>query len=89
MKSKKINRDKLIRMRINYADDISCDVCNNPKTKSLELFDLMLGNDIICICDLCVNTLFSKTLKASTSLNAKLKTPRDMKIIRGRHINNI
>lgn len=74
-----------IKMRVNKdGDDIRCQCCNQSRKNSLEMFDIMVGNIYLRICDQCNETLFSKTLKATCMVNRKLKSPADMAVIRKR-----
>lgn len=74
-----------IRMRVNKDENPVCKVCGNGKKKSLEFFDIAFTDKhIITICDSCNEDLFNKTLKATCSVNAKLKSHRDLAIIQNR-----
>ena len=75
-----------IKMRVNKdGDDIMCQCCNQSRKNSLEMFDMMVGNTYLRICDQCNEVLFSKTLKATCMVNHKLKSPADMAVIRKRN----
>lgn len=74
----------MIRMRTNKNPDAVCCDCGRTREEALELFDVCIGGTIFTICDLCDDILLSKTLSASCSVNAKVKNPADMKIIRKR-----
>lgn len=77
-----------IKMRVNKdGDDIRCQCCNQSRKNSLEMFDIMVGDTYLRICDQCNETLFSKTLKATCMVNRKLKSPADMAVIRKRSQN--
>lgn len=73
-----------IKMRISKAQDATCFECGDPREKVLEMYDICVGGMIITICDKCNEQLFTKALKANCSLNAKLKSKRDLSIIRSR-----
>lgn len=71
-----------IKMRSNNDEDAICKVCGNGQDNSLGMFDIAFTKKhIITICDDCNNQLFSKTLKASCMINAKLKKKKDLDII--------
>ena len=77
--------DMAIKMRVNKdGDEIRCQCCNQNRKNSLEMFDLMVGQTYLRLCDVCVEQLFSKTLKATCMVNRKLKSPADMRVIRKR-----
>lgn len=72
-------------MRENSSNkDTRCQNCGCKKDQVLLMFDLKIGNEIITICDECNALILSKTLAAEVRKNAKVKTPRDMRIIRTR-----
>lgn len=70
-------------MRINKSD-CNCNSCNASSEESIEMFDIKIGNFQIVVCDNCMNVLFQKTLKATCIVNAKLKTKKDLAIIKKR-----
>lgn len=75
-----------IRMRVNKDPQSICKVCRTSREKSVEMFDIAFTDKhIITICDKCNNDLFKKVLKADCSVNAKLKTKKDLAIISKRH----
>lgn len=77
-----------IKMRVNKdGDDVRCQCCNKSRKNSLEMFDIMVGNTYLRICDQCNEVLFGKTLKATCMVNRKLKSPADMAVIRKRNQN--
>lgn len=75
-------------MRINKDDEAICCECGNDREKSLELYDICIGGNIITICDECNDKVLSKTLSASCRLYERLKTKTDLRIIRNRSIRN-
>lgn len=77
---------KSIRIRINKQEHMSCVNCLSPRNKSLELYDIQIGELIQTICDECMSVLNHKSLIAVCNLNGKVKNPRDMKIINSRKI---
>lgn len=76
-----------IKMRSNNHPDAVCCECGSPQSKVLNMFDLCIGRTILTICDLCNDKIFFKTLNAECMKNERVKTPRDMAIIRERKNN--
>lgn len=80
-----------IKMRINNeGENVRCQVCNTDRKNSLEMFDIAIGANgpapiIVRICDLCCEELLTKSLRGVCHVNGKLKSQRDMKIIRNRN----
>lgn len=78
-------KNNRIRMRINKDEKAICKVCGHTRKNSLELFDIAFTDKhIITICDSCNEMLFDKCLKATCSVNAKLKSKKDLSIIQSR-----
>lgn len=77
-----------MKMRINKNDEAVCCECGNDREKSLELYDICIGGNIITICDECNDKVLSKTLSASCRLHERLKTKTDLRILRNRSIRN-
>lgn len=75
-------------MRINKNDEAVCCECGNDREKSLELYDICIGGNVITICDECNDKVLSKTLSASCRLHERLKTKTDLRILRNRSIRN-
>ena len=73
-----------VKMRVSNSN--KCDCCGNTRQKSLEMFDVCLGETIVTICDLCNEELLTKTLKANCSVNERVKNKNEMVIIRNRSI---
>lgn len=78
----------MLRMRTNMEQDSVCCECGNSWHNSLEMFDICIGDYVFTICDRCNDLLFKKTLKASCSVNSKLKKKEDMEIIMRRKEEN-
>lgn len=78
-----------IKMRRNKNKDAVCCECGEAQKDVLEMFDLCINRNIFTICDICNEKIFCKTLHASVMLQEKVKSPRDMKIIRIRKANGI
>lgn len=79
----------MVKMRVNKQATPRCRSCGATRKNSIELFDISFGeaNAIeITICDKCNETLFNKSLKATCAVNAKLKSPADLKVIRNRAV---
>lgn len=78
-----------IKMRISKDRKIACNACGNDLSKSVEMFDVCLGQSgqnklILHICDKCMGELMDKSLKARCKVDAMVKTPKQMHIINGR-----
>ena len=74
-----------IKMRTVKDSDAICKICGATKNQSLEIFEIMFTEKAkLQLCDLCNEKLLSKTLNASCKINAKLKTKKDLEIIRKR-----
>lgn len=76
----------LIKMKHNKSPECYCDICENSRNISLEMYDILFVTPHIKItlCDECCDRLFSKTLRAVTLLQAKTKSKHDMAIINKR-----
>lgn len=73
-----------IKMRNNNQQNAICCDCKATANQSLGMFDICIGGAISTLCDSCVKELFDKTLKATCSIDHKVKKPHDMEIIRRR-----
>ena len=73
-----------IKMRNNANKDAVCCECGEKQDKVLNMFDLCIGGNIFTICDICNERIFYKCLSAECMKNARVKTPRDIKIINER-----
>lgn len=74
-----------IKMRINHdGNNIRCQCCNQTRKNSLEMFDVMVGQVYIRLCDECMEQLFHKSLKATCIVNGKLKDKSDIAVLRKR-----
>ena len=75
-----------IRMRINNNKDSHCFNCNTTWINTPVMYDLSIGYEhkqkILPVCKKCIDELFTKTLKASTMWDAKVKTKEDQERIR-------
>ena len=73
-----------IKMRNNTNVDAKCCECGDTQKKVLNMFDLLIGDMTFTICDACNDKILFKTLRASVMRDGRVKSPRDMAIIRGR-----
>lgn len=73
-----------IKMRHNYDKDAICDECGDKRNQVLEMLDVCVGGNIFTICDKCNEQLFNKCLSAECQKNARIKSKKDMAIIRKR-----
>lgn len=75
-----------IRMRVNNNKDSHCFNCNTTWINTPVMYDLSIGYEhkqkILPVCKKCIDELFTKTLKASTMWDAKVKTKEDQERIR-------
>lgn len=71
-------------MRHNDKKNAICKECGDTQDKALNMFDVKIGNEVITLCDKCNEELFYKSLAASCQVNARVKSKRDMAIIRER-----
>lgn len=83
-----------IKMRVNQSKDSHCFNCNVEWKNTPIMYDLAIGykhkQKILPMCKNCVDEIFTKTLKASTMWNAKVKTKEDQKrIMRSKQLNGI
>lgn len=72
-------------MRVNNNGD-SCSVCGAEDKHSLQIYDIKIGDIQFHICDECNEVLMIKTLRATTSLNAKLKSKKDLAVLHERNL---
>lgn len=77
-----------IKMRNSKNEHAKCASCGLGQKESLNMFDLCIGKEIFTICDECNSALLKKSLTAECSVNARLKSPMDMQIIRRRNQRN-
>lgn len=75
-----------IRMRINKDSESVCKTCGDDRDNVVEMFDIALTDKHrITICDRCMNELLDKSLHMVCGVNHKVKSPKDMRVIRRRH----
>ena len=80
-----MKNSNLIRMRNNNNGD-GCSICGADEKHSLQIFDIKIGDIKLHICDECNEVLMVKTLRATTSLNARLKSKKDLAVLHERSI---
>lgn len=73
-----------IKMRNNKDPNSVCCECGDHRKNVLDMFDLLIGGQIITICDVCNEQILDKTLKAECNKNGRVKTPHDMAVMRKR-----
>lgn len=73
-----------IKMRNNTNEDACCCDCGETQKQVLNMYDMCIGGNIFTICDRCVEQINSKTLKAIVERNGRVKSGRDMAVIRKR-----
>lgn len=74
----------MIKMRNNTKSDAVCCECGEGQKEVLNMFDLCVGGNIFTICDACNEKLLSKCLSAEVMKNGRVKSQKDMAIIRKR-----
>lgn len=73
-----------IKMRNNTKSDAICCECGEHQDQVLNMFDLCIGGSIFTICDACNEKLFNKCLSAECIKNGRVKSQKEMIIIRER-----
>lgn len=76
----------MIKMKHNKNQEAICDNCGNSHKEALEMYDIKIGDKVICLCDECNQALFYKCLKANCALNAKVKSKEEIAKINKRKI---
>ena len=69
-----------IKMRVRKQKDKCCNACGCKPDEALDLFDVMIGDTLITICDDCMETLMVKSLNAKCYTNGRLKQAKDIRI---------
>lgn len=77
-----------VKMRNNKKLDAKCCECGDTQDNVLNMFDLCIGGFIFTVCDVCNEEIFFKSLRADCHKNRRVKTQRDMAIIRRRRHGN-
>ena len=73
-----------IKMRNNTDPDAFCCECGEGQREILNMFDLLVGDTILTICDVCNEKILTKTLKAECFKNGRVKSHHDINIINER-----
>lgn len=76
-----------IKMRYNKKENAYCCECGNGQNESLDMYDICIGGTILTICDVCNEQIFNKCLHADVVKNGRVKSEKDMRIIRKRQQN--
>lgn len=75
-----------IKMRVFKKDEAICKSCQCTKNQCVDMFEVMIGDERMFICDACMQLLFKKSLNAICYVNGRVKQPRDTQIINARNI---
>ena len=54
----------MIKMRVNNNKNSECTECDCPYNYTVEMYDLVISGVQFTLCKNCIDTLFTKTLKA-------------------------
>lgn len=68
-----------IKMRVNKDDDCTCKSCGQTKKLSVDMFDVMVGDAVFQLCDICMNAMFDKALSAISYTNGRVKQPSEIR----------
>ena len=79
-------KEKEMKVRMRNSKDVNavCCSCGESKDNVLDMFDLQVGESVLTVCDECNEALLMKCLKAECMKNERVKSARDMAIIRKR-----
>lgn len=69
-----------IKMRVRKQKDECCDACRCKPDEALDLFDVMIGDTLLTVCDDCMEILMIKSLNAKCYTNGRLKQAKDIRI---------
>lgn len=69
-----------IKMRVRKVKDKCCSACGCKPNEAIDLFDVMIGDVLLVVCDDCMETLMSKSLNAKCYTNGRLKQASDIRI---------
>lgn len=68
-----------IKMRVSKDKEKAvCTSCGSSFKVSLEMYDAMIGNVLVVLCDKCLGEMLSKCCSASCKYNARLKSPKEI-----------
>lgn len=73
-----------IKMRLRKVKDACCDACGCKPENMLDLFDVMIGDTVLKVCDDCMEVLLNKSLKAKCYTQGRVKQQSEMRIINAR-----
>lgn len=63
------------------AKEAVCTSCGEDFAHSLEMYDLMIGDVLVTVCDKCNEEILKKCCSASCKYNGKLKSQEDIRKI--------
>ena len=67
-----------IKMRVAKDKDAECCSCGNDRANSLEMYEMMIGKNLIVVCDRCMDEILRKCCRASVQYSER---PKDNKEI--------
>lgn len=70
-----------IKMRVSKDDNAVCASCGATIDRSVDIFDIKIGSEIITLCDDCMKVLMTKALNATCYTNGRVKQPNEIKKI--------
>lgn len=76
-----------VKMRV-AKEDCKCLSCGVERDKSLDMFDVMIGDKVLHICDVCMRQLNERSLNAVCYTNGRVKQPREVRIANMRRSGN-
>lgn len=68
-----------VKMRVNKNDDCTCTSCGHTKKLSVDMFDVMIGDNVFHVCDICMNEMFDRALSAVSYTNGRVKQPSEIR----------
>ena len=76
-----------VAMRISKNKEAKCACCGNGIEKSVDIFDMKIGDNIFSVCDLCIEDIIYKAIKAKSYTNGRVKSEREIAKINERNRN--
>lgn len=73
-----------IKMRVSKNADVVCASCGATIDRSVDIFDIKIGSEIVTLCDDCMSILMTKALNATCYTNGRVKQPNEIKKINDR-----
>lgn len=73
-----------IKMRVSKDESAVCASCGATIQQALDIFDVKIGNEIIHLCDECMDVLMTKSLTAVCYTNGRVKQPNEIRKINDR-----